>query len=241
MMASLSNQTATGTVAEHIAQIRKNIHAAAQRVGRDVSTIRLIAATKTVQTSKLQQAYAAGIKTFGENRLQEAQEKMSQFGQREGLEWHFIGRMQRRKLKAIVGNFSLLHSVENVEQAQTINALAERQGIQQPVLLEINLGGESSKGGFTIAELEQVMTSLDRMSNVNINGLMTLPPRSSSPEGARPYFAQLRLLKDKLAESAWNHIHLKELSMGMSDDYEVAVEEGATMVRIGSAIFGPRR
>ena len=171
---------------------------------------------------------------------EEAQEKMSQFGPQEELEWHFIGRMQRRKLKAIVGNFSLLHSVESVEQAQAINDLAERQGIQQPILLEINLGGESSKGGFTIPELEQVMNPLDQMPNVSINGLMTLPPRSTLPEGARPYFAQLRQLKDKLSESAWNHIHLKDLSMGMSDDYEIAVEEGATMVRIGSAIFGPR-
>ena len=240
MMASLSNQPATGTVAENIAQIRKNILAASQRVGRDSSRVRLIAATKTVQTPKLHQAYAAGIRTFGENRLQEAQEKMDQFGPREGLEWHFIGRMQRRKLKAIVGNFVLLHSVESVVQAQAINALAVDQGIQQPVLLEVNLAGESSKGGFSRDELKQSMPVLDQLSNVAIRGLMTLPPRTSKPEGARPFFAQLGELKDDLASAAWNRIHLEELSMGMSHDYEVAVEEGATMVRIGSAIFGPR-
>ncbi len=240
MMVSLADFHATGTIDDRVRQIWDNIQAAANRVGRDPSGIRLIAASKTVSASRVVEAYEAGIRHFGENRLQEAQEKIGHVGHLNGLVWHFIGRMQRRKLKAILGNFAMLHSVESLEQAQTIDTLAAQQGIQQPILLEVNVGEESSKGGFSVAELKEQIPRLDRLPNLAIQGLMTIPPATSDPEGARPYFTQLAGLKADLSRSSWDHISLNELSMGMSHDYRVAVEEGATMVRVGSAIFGPR-
>lgn len=239
-MLSLKDVHVSNSIAKTIQTIREKIRQAALRVGRDPSSIRLVAATKTVSPANLEEAYVVGVRIFGENRLQEAQEKRRGLGPREGLAWHFIGRMQRRKLKEIVGNFALLHSVENLEQARGINAVAEKLGIQQEVLLEVNIAGEASKGGFTTQELEDGMEDLDRLSHVSIQGLMTLPPWKENPEEVRPYFTQLRQLRDRLARHSWTRIRMAELSMGMSHDYEMAIEEGATMVRIGTAIFGER-
>jgi len=228
------------TISSNIQTIRETIRRAAQQSGRDPASVCLVAATKTVSCDQLEEAYAAQIRHFGENRLQEAQEKMEQFGSREGLSWHFIGRMQRRKLKALVGQFCLLHSVESLEQAQSINAVAEKLGIQQAVLLEVNVGEEASKGGFTSQEVEARMGDLDRLPHVRIQGLMTLPPWKENPEDVRSYFTQVSRLRDRLAEQSWTRVRMTELSMGMSHDYEIAIEEGATMVRIGTAIFGKR-
>jgi len=239
-MVSWKDATGSNSIAKTIQTIREKIRQAALRVGRDPSSVRLVAATKTVSPANLEEAYAAGVRIFGENRLQEAQEKRRMLGPREGLAWHFIGRMQRRKIKDIVGNFALLHSVESVEQAQGINAAAEKLGIQQEVLLEVNIAGEASKGGFTSQELEAGIEALDRLPHVSIQGLMTLPPWKENPEEVRPYFTQLCQLRNRLARQSWTHIRMAELSMGMSHDYEMAIEEGATMVRIGTAIFGAR-
>ena len=236
----MSRPQTTESIATRIDRIREGIQAAARRVGRNPTEIRLVAATKTVPPSGLLQAYEAGIRIFGENRLQEAQEKMDHIGSQEGLAWHFIGRMQSRKLKAIVGKFSLLHSVESLEQAQTVNTLAEKQGLQQPILLQVNLADEGSKGGFSVSDLKIGMSRLDQMPHLSIQGLMTLPPLTTDPEEARPFFAELSGLKTYFNNTTWRRVRLEELSMGMSQDYEVAVEEGATMVRIGSGIFGPR-
>ncbi len=200
-----------------------------------------MAATKTVSADKLEESYAAGVRIFAENRLQEAQEKRHILGPREGLAWHFIGRMQRRKLKHLVGTFALLHSVENVEQAQGINAAAEQLGIQQEVLLEVNIGGEASKGGFRPQELEEGLEKLDELPHVAVRGLMTLPPWHEDPQEVRPYFRQLCQLRNRFAQQSWNRVRMVELSMGMSHDYEIAIEEGATMVRIGTALFGNRK
>ena len=239
-MLSLKDAHVSHSIAQTIQTIREKIRQAALRVERDPSSIRLVAATKTVSTANVEEAYAAGVRIFGENRLQEAQEKRRMLGPREGLVWHFIGRMQRRKLKDIVGNFALLHSVESLEQAQGINAVAEKLGIRQAVLLEVNVGGEASKGGFTSQELEAGLEELDRLPHVSIQGLMTLPPWRENPEEVRPYFRQLCQLRNRLAQHSWMRVRMAELSMGMSHDYEVAIEEGATMVRIGTAIFGER-
>lgn len=228
------------SITETIQNIREKMQQAALRAGRNPDGVRLVAATKTVPPTRLEEAYAAGVRMFGENRLQEAQEKMHILGPREELAWHFIGRMQRRKLKHLVGRFTVLHSVENIDQAQSINAAAERLGIQQEVLLQVNVAGEASKGGFTSEELEAGIAELDRLPHVAICGLMTLPPWKDNPEETRPYFTQLCRLRDQLAQQAWERIRLDELSMGMSHDYEVAIEEGATMVRLGTAIFGER-
>jgi len=237
---SLKDAHVSNSITHTIQTIQEKIRQAAIRVGRDPASIRLVAATKTVPVAYLEEAYRAGVRIFGENRLQEAQEKRQILGPREGLVWHFIGRMQRRKLKDLVGNFSLLHSVESLEQARSINAMAEKLGIQQAVLLEVNVGGEASKGGFTSQEVEAGMEELDQFPHVLIQGLMTLPPWRENPEEVRPYFTQVSQLRDRLARQGWARIRMNELSMGMSHDYEVAIEEGATMVRIGTAIFGSR-
>jgi PLP dependent protein len=237
---SLKDAHVSDSIAGRIQTIRERIREAALRVGRDPAGIRLVAATKTVPPAGLEEAYAADVRTFGENRLQEAQEKRRILGPREGLVWHFIGRMQRRKLKEIVGNFALLHSVESLEQANSINAAAEKLGIRQEVLLEVNVAGEESKGGFTPQELEVGIEELDRLPHIAIQGLMTLPPWKENPEDVRPYFTQLGQLRNRLVRHAWTRVRMDELSMGMSHDYEIAIEEGATMVRIGTAIFGER-
>ncbi|HBP89813.1 MAG TPA: YggS family pyridoxal phosphate-dependent enzyme [Nitrospirales bacterium] len=241
MVFSLKDEHVSNSIAHTIQSIRENIRQVALRVGRDPASIRLVAATKKVPVANLEEAYRAGVRIFGENRLQEAQEKRQILGPREELVWHFIGRMQRRKLKDLVGNFALLHSVESLEQARSINAVAEKLGIQQAVLLEVNVGEEASKGGFTSQEVEAGIEELDRLPHVFIQGLMTLPPWKENPGDVRPYFSEVRLLRDRLARQTWTRIRMNELSMGMSHDYEIAIEEGATMVRIGTAIFGARQ
>ncbi len=239
-MSSLEETSFLVNIADNVQNIREGIRQAAHRVGRDPATVQLVAATKTVSPGLLLEAYEAGVRIFGENRLQEAQEKMRVIGPRQGLTWHFIGRMQSRKLKDIVGKFSLLHSVESVEQARGIDALAEKLGIQQDILLEINVGGEKTKGGFDTTNMQEAMRQIDRLPHIVIRGLMTLPPFSDNPEDARPYFSELRQLRDSLAHQSLTQGGFEELSMGMSHDYEVAIEEGATMVRVGTAIFGKR-
>jgi hypothetical protein len=237
---SLKDAHVSHSIAKTIQSIQEKIRQAALRKGRDPSGIRLVAATKTISPVKIEEAYAAGVRIFGENRLQEAQEKIHILGPREGLAWHFIGRMQRRKLKEIVGNFAMLHSVESLEQAHSINAAAENRRIRQEVLLEVNIAGEPSKGGFTVQELENGIEELDQLPHVSIQGLMTLPPWKENPEEVRPYFAELCQIRNRLAQQSWTRVRMAELSMGMSHDYETAIEEGATMVRIGTAIFGER-
>jgi len=237
----LEHSPDSGTIADNVQKIRADIQQAALRVGRDPSTVQLVAATKTVATQQLLEAYVAGVRIFGENRLQEAQEKIPAVGPRPGLAWHFIGRMQRRKLKDIVGKFAMLHSVESVEQARSIQALAETLGIQQEILLEVNVAGEDSKGGFAPLDMPEALQQIGQLPHVVIRGLMTLPPFRDHPEDVRPYFAELRHLRDALAQQSLPHGGVGELSMGMSHDYHVAIEEGATMVRIGTALFGNRR
>ena len=227
-------------IVENVQKIQEGIRQATLRVGRDPSSVQLVAATKTVSTNLLIEAYEAGVRIFGENRLQEAQEKILAVGPRQGLDWHFIGRMQGRKIKDIVGNFTLLHSVESVEQAQNIHDIAKKLGIQQHILLEVNVAGESTKAGFACNAMKEAMDKIDRLPHIVIRGLMTLPPFSDDPDDARPYFVELRQLRDFLAQRNGSYGEIKELSMGMSHDYQVAIEEGATMVRVGTAIFGKR-
>ena len=239
-MSPLEESPFSVSIADNVQKIREGIRQAALRVGRDPSSVQLVAATKTVSTSLLIESYEAGVRIFGENRLQEAQEKILAVGPRQGLAWHFIGRMQSRKIKNIVGKFALLHSVESVEQARTIHAIAEKLGIQQSILLEVNVGGEATKGGFACHDIREAIDQIDRLPHVAIQGLMTLPPFSNHPDDARPYFAELRQLRESLAQRNLTHGGVKELSMGMSHDYQVAIEEGATIVRVGTAIFGKR-
>ena len=186
------------------------------------------------------EAYEADVRIFGENRLQEAQQKMAAIGQKPGLAWHFIGRLQRRKIKAVVGQFALIHSVEDLDQAREIDRQAQKAGLTQAVLLEVNVGGESSKGGFSLSDLMKALSALDGLGHLSVKGLMAIPPWHKEPEAARPYFRELRDLADVIRHSPCARIRMEELSMGMSQDYAIAIEEGATLVRIGTAIFGQR-
>ena len=215
------------------------MEAAAARVGRDPATIRLLGATKSVDPAEIRTAIQAGLTLCGENRLQEALPKIDSL---KGLpvEWHFIGRLQRRKVKTVIGLFSLIQSVEDMELAEEIQRRCEQVGADQPVLLEINIGSESSKGGFEPHALERVMPELLAMRRLRIRGLMTIPPPEDDPERARPYFRRLRDLACSLTRPEWPTLSMAELSMGMSHDYAVAIEEGATIVRIGTALFGTR-
>lgn len=215
------------------------MEAAAARVGRNPATIRLLGATKSVDPARIRTAIQAGLTLCGENRLQEALPKIESL---KGLpvEWHFIGRLQRRKVKTVVGLFSMIQSVEDLELAEAIQRRCEQVGIEQPVLLEINIGSEASKGGFAPHALERVMPDLLAMRRLRIRGLMTIPPPVDDPECARSNFRRLRDLARSLARPEWPTVSMAELSMGMSHDYAVAIEEGATIIRIGTALFGAR-
>ena len=230
----------SGIIVDHVVAIRNRIQETAVRTGRNPDTIRLIAATKTVPVPRIQAAVDAGITHLGESKLQEALPKLEAFISRTNVIWHFIGRLQRRKVKAVIGRFQLIHSVDSLDLAKEINRRAEEQGLCQSVLLELNIGNESSKTGFSTSELVNGLDALDAMPNLIVRGLMAIPPPGETPESARPYFRTVRQLADSLKRSAPRRIRMDELSMGMSHDFEIAVEEGATYVRIGTAIFGQR-
>ena len=220
--------------------IRNRIRRAAERVGRDPQSVRLVAATKYVDPPRIVEAIHAGLTIYGENRWQEAQAKMREVGHRVDVEWHFIGRLQRRKLKWLVGRFGLIHSVESVEQAAEIQRRAREQRTAQAILLEVNVGGEASKGGFSPDALPEAVLQIDTFPAIALQGLMAIPPWDPDPERMRPYFQHLKLLADRINSMPLERVNMCELSMGMSHDFEVAVEEGATLVRVGTALFGPR-
>lgn len=228
-----------GSIAGRIDFVLREIRRAAERSGRRIEAIRLVAATKGVSPERIAEAIAAGIRHAGENRLQEALPKI-QVLQGQPIKWHFIGQLQRRKVRSVVGSFGLIHSVDSLELAQEIDLRARMAHLRQPVLLEVNIGEESSKAGFQPEELDEVVPLIGALSYIKVEGLMAIPPPVEDPEQARPYFRRLRELARHVSELGYPQVTMDELSMGMSDDYQVAVEEGATMVRIGTAIFGPR-
>ncbi len=202
--------------------------------------MRLVGATKYVEAPRVLDAIRAGLTICGENQWQEAQAKIQAVGERGDVEWHFIGRLQRRKLKWLVGRFNLIHSVESVEQAEEIQRRAHEQHTSQAILLEVNVGEEESKGGFSPDALPAVVSQIDAFPAVCVQGLMALPPWNPDPELMRPYFQRLKHLADRISSLPLQRVHMHELSMGMSNDFEVAVEEGATLVRVGTALFGAR-
>ncbi|MYG40817.1 MAG: YggS family pyridoxal phosphate-dependent enzyme [Nitrospira sp. SB0677_bin_15] len=220
---------------------RDRIRRAAERAGRDPSDVRLVAATKYVEASRVLDAIRVGLTIFGENRWQEARDKMQAVGERGNVEWHFIGRLQRRKLKWLAGRFNLIHSVESLEQAEEIQRRAHERHISQAILLEVNVGGEESKGGLSVDALPSAISQIDAFPSVCVQGLMTVPPWNPDPELMRPYFQRLKQLAELVSSLPLQRVRMRELSMGMSNDFEVAVEEGATLVRVGTALFGPRR
>jgi hypothetical protein len=231
----------SASIARNVQAVLEHIEQAALRVGRRPADIQLVAATKSQPEALIRQAIAAGVRIVGENRLQEALPKVGAIGIAEGIRWHFIGRLQRRKVKTVVGLFQMIHSVDSLELACEIDRRAAELNIEQAVLLEVNIGGEASKGGFAPSGLADAAVALDRLPHLAVKGLMTVPPPTIQPEQARPYFRELRGLARSLASRGLTRVRMEELSMGMSHDYEIAVEEGATLVRIGTAIFGARK
>ena len=225
-------------IAENLARVRERMGAAARRSGRDPASVRLVAVSKTVDAERVRQAIDAGAKILGENYVQEAQKKIEVLGHE--VAWHFIGHLQTNKAKVAAGLFDFIHSVDSLNLAQELGRRAKLRGKVLPVLLEINLAGEVTKFGAQEKEILLLAEKLSEMEGIEVKGLMTMPPFFEDPEASRPYFVELRKLGERLAKEKIPRISMEELSMGMSNDFEVAVEEGATLVRVGTAIFGPR-
>ncbi|HEX8706651.1 MAG TPA: YggS family pyridoxal phosphate-dependent enzyme [Pyrinomonadaceae bacterium] len=226
---------------ENLREVRRRIESSALAVGRDPATVRLIAVSKTQPPAMLRRAIAAGATDLGENRVQEADEKVSELG-RDAVRWHLIGHLQANKARRAVALFDLIHSLDSPALARRLERLCVEQGrAELPVLIQVDLAGEESKSGVNERELPELLSALAACERLRPAGLMTLPPFIEDREQVRPYFRRLRELRDELAERGAFGDAAGELSMGMSHDYEVAVEEGATMVRVGTAIFGRRR
>ena len=217
-------------------RLLETIKLSADKVGRSPGSIRLIPATKGVSADVLSRAYGLGLKTFGENRVQEAREKQPLLPP--DTEWHFIGGLQRNKAKDAVRMFSLIHSVDSLELAQELNRRAGLLNKVQSVLIEVNVGGEESKHGANPGQLEPLVSAVLNLKQLELKGFMTVAPYEEDLEKVRPFFARLRGLRDEMERRLG--AALPELSMGMSHDYGVAIEEGATLVRIGTALFGSR-
>ncbi|HZT97813.1 MAG TPA: YggS family pyridoxal phosphate-dependent enzyme [Chloroflexota bacterium] len=228
--------TAAGLVAGNCARVRERIHRAARRAGRSPADVTLVAATKNQSMDLIQEAVEAGITVLGENRVQEAAEKISLLSGG-AVDWHFLGHLQTNKAARASGLFSMIQSVDSLRLARILDRVAEERGQVMRILLEVNVSGEPSKHGFLAQTLAEAVEDVSRMKHLRLQGLMTMAPLTAAPEEVRPVFAGLRRLRDGLA-SQWVDMDLSVLSMGMTDDYEVAVEEGATMVRLGRAIFG---
>lgn len=227
------------TIAERVQLVLSKIRSAADKVGRPPGSIRLVAATKTVTVDRIQEGIGAGLSILGENRVQEAVPKIVALTQAP-VRWHFIGQLQRRKVRSVIGLFDLIHSVDRLELAQEIDRRAGEAGRCQDILLEVNIGGEPTKAGFRPDDLVQLVSTMAVLSHIRIKGLMAIPPPTADTESARRYFGKLRDVATRIAVLNIPGVMMDELSMGMSNDYEVAVEEGATLVRVGTAIFGTR-
>ncbi|MDO9117543.1 MAG: YggS family pyridoxal phosphate-dependent enzyme [Nitrospira sp.] len=232
-------RVADDSLARRVQQILDRIRNAAERAGRSPDTVRLVAATKTVPAERIREGLGAGLALLGENRMQEALAKVALLRDL-SPRWHFIGQLQRRKVRDAIGIFELIHSVDSMELAQEINRRAGAAGVKQAVLLEVNIAGEASKAGFLPPVLMQDVSLLGDLPHLRIQGLMTIPPPTERPEAARPYFRDLRELGARIAAKHSSSMTMQDFSMGMSHDFEIAIEEGATMVRVGTAIFGAR-
>jgi pyridoxal phosphate enzyme (YggS family) len=223
-------------IRENLLEVTERIEKAARRVGRDPKEIKLVAVSKTVESARIREAIEAGASILGENYVQEAQKKIEEIGK--PVAWHFIGHLQSNKAKYAVRLFDMIHSVDSLVLAQELNKRAEQAGLVMEVLIEVNISGEATKFGTDEEKVFGIVKGIASLSHLSFEGLMTMPPYFDNPEMSRPYYIQLRRLKEKMAKEG---IRLKELSMGMSNDFEVAIEEGATYVRVGTAIFGERK
>ncbi len=228
-------------VAARLAGIEERIAAACGRAGRARAEVTLVAVSKTVEPARIREAIAAGVRVLGENRVQEAAEKIPQLAaEAADVAWHLIGHLQSNKARRAVELFDAIESVDSLKLGARLDGIAGELGKRLPVLVEVNLGGEESKAGLAAAEVLPLCEQLQRMPNLELRGLMTVPPFLDDPDALRPFFRQLRALRDEAVAAGIVGPAFRELSMGMSNDFETAIEEGATMVRIGTALFGAR-
>ena len=225
-------------VMANIDRIRNIIAEAASRSGRKATDVRLMAVTKTVDDNRIMEAIAAGVDIIGESYVQEAKRKIEKMGR--PLEWHMIGYLQSNKSKYAVKIFDMIHSVDRLDLARELDRRAKSVGHVMKILIEVNISGEESKSGVPFKDAMQLIRDVACLDNLSVQGLMTMPPWFDDPEDARPYFVALRELRDEVIDEHIERVEMRELSMGMSGDYEVAVEEGATIVRVGRSIFGER-
>lgn len=227
------------TIAENVMLTKQRIAQAAIRAGRSPEEVRLCAATKMNDAARVREAVAAGVDICGENRVQELTEKFEQ-GAYEGCPLHFIGHLQKNKVKYLVGRVQLIESVDCLELLETIDKRAQSMGLRQEVLLEVNIGREEAKSGFAPEELMQVMPEMARFSSISVRGLMAIPPICEKTEEIRAYFRQMKQLFVDIGAKKYDNVSMDFLSMGMTADFETAIEEGANIVRVGSGIFGAR-
>ena len=230
------------SIPENIADLQSRIAQAAKRAGRSPSQIALMAVTKTHPPDPIREAYESGLRLFGENRVQEFSTKAGTLADLVGAEWHMIGHLQTNKAAKAAELFNAVDSVDSIKLAEKLDAAARALNKQLQVLIEVNVGGEAAKTGVApdSADLEDLLKAAPRLEALNVRGLMTVPPFTEDPEGSRSYFRKLRALRDQIASRNLPAITLEVLSMGMSHDFAVAIEEGSTCVRIGTAIFGER-
>jgi len=222
------------TIRENLSIVRERIERAAQKAGRDPKEINLVAVSKTVEVARIKEAIEAGVSILGENYVQEAQKKIEAIGR--PVSWHFIGHLQSNKARYAVRLFDIVHSTDSIPLAEELNRRAEQEDRVIKVMIEVNLSKEATKFGTDEERVSNLAKRIQALKHLSLEGLMTMPPYFDSPEMSRPYYTALRELKEEMTQEG---IPMKELSMGMSNDFEIAIEEGATYVRIGTAIFGP--
>ncbi|HET9180339.1 MAG TPA: YggS family pyridoxal phosphate-dependent enzyme [Terriglobia bacterium] len=227
-------------IAENIERVQEGIHRACQRSGRDAKDVRLIAVSKTQPAEAIRQAHGAGLREFGENGVQEASAKRRRLEDIDAV-WHLIGHLQSNKAKHACRLFDWIHSVDSLHLAEKIDREAAALGRKMPVLIEVHLGEEPSKFGVEQDDLVRMAEGMAMMRSLELRGLMTLPPFFDDPQAVRPYFRRLRELAERIGAQRLPGVQMRELSMGMSHDFEIAIEEGATIVRVGTAIFGERQ
>ncbi len=225
-------------IAQHLEAVRRRIRTACERCGRSPESVQLVAVSKTRPAQDILAAFQAGQTIFGENYVQELTAKVAQI--HEPLQWHFIGHLQSNKVRQIAGQVSLIHSVDRFSLARELSRQWGRLGMVCNLLVQVNVSGEASKSGTTAAEALDLVRGIALLPHLQVQGLMTMPPFFDDPQEARPFFRELRQLADRISGEHIPGVSMEQLSMGMSADFEVAIEEGATLVRVGTAIFGER-
>jgi pyridoxal phosphate enzyme (YggS family) len=225
---------------QRLEQVKQRIREAAKASDRDAEAIRLVAVSKTIAAEIVKQAIEAGVTILGENYVQEAREKFNSLVQYP-VSWHFIGHLQSNKAKYAVRLFDLIHSVDSLKLARELDKQAEKIDKIQDILVQVNIAQEDTKSGISAEEAPELISEISHLTNLSVKGLMTMPPYFYQPEKVRPFFVALRELRDQIREKSISNVSMEELSMGMTGDFEVAIEEGTTLVRIGTAIFGERK